>query len=105
MRLSDIDPGFGIHIERDGEFESLGFVRHLSQRKLVFIESDTYVAFLRENQGVTCVVTTGRLANMVPPNLGLCTADSPRSAFYRLHNFLVRNTDFYWTDRVSTVAP
>ena len=72
---------------------------------LVFVESEAYVPRLRDNPRVACVVTTNDLRFSIPTELGVCIADSPRLFFYQLHNYLVRDTTFYWSDRPTRISP
>ena len=105
MRLTDLASRYPVEVVRDGSFESLGLLSHSRPRMLVFIEHEMYLPLLQNNASVACVITTEALRSSVPTELALCITTSPRLIFYTLHNYLVRETEFYWSDRPSTVSP
>jgi UDP-3-O-[3-hydroxymyristoyl] glucosamine N-acyltransferase len=98
MKLQEMTRIQSIRIERDGEFESLGFVSHDKPRMLVYIDSERFIPQFLGNPGVTCVVTRSDWADQVPQEYGLALTEDPRQAFLALHNYLATETDFYWTD-------
>jgi UDP-3-O-[3-hydroxymyristoyl] glucosamine N-acyltransferase len=95
MRLSDCPSDLKLKVIRDGVFECLGFVTHDSTSRLVFLGESRYVEALRDDAGITCVLTTPVLAREIPEELGVAVVELPRRAFYALHNHLARETSFY----------
>jgi UDP-3-O-[3-hydroxymyristoyl] glucosamine N-acyltransferase len=95
MKLSEIPNDLSIQTLRDGEFGSVGLVAHATPERLVFLESEKYLAALAASPDVSCVIAASSLLDKVPAHLGLATAPDVRNAFYLLHNRLAE-TDFYW---------
>jgi UDP-3-O-[3-hydroxymyristoyl] glucosamine N-acyltransferase len=95
MRLSDIPSHLGLRVERDAEILTLGFVTHDAPGRLVFVEDAAWLPRLAEHPGVAAVLAPPALAAAVPAGLGLTLAESPRRAFYLVHNHLVEATQFY----------
>jgi len=87
-----------VRIERNSEFESLGFVSHSRPRMLVYISSEGFIPQLLDNPAFACAVTTPELACKLPTECGLALAEDPRRAFFEFHNWLATETDFYWAD-------
>lgn len=102
MYLSEVTGVSGIEILRDATFESLGFVSTDTPQLLVFIEAAKYLPELLRNPLVSAVLATPELAERIPPHLGVMLADSPRTAFYALHNRLAE-IDFYGAPFASTI--
>ncbi len=103
MKLSALPDWF--KIERDHEFENLGFLSDSLQQKLVFLESSQHLSVLTRAAGVSCVLTTPELARRLPLVPGLAIAAAPRRTFFELHNHLARHTDFYGTDSATEIDP
>lgn len=104
MRLTDIDGVAGIAVKRDSDFQSLGFVSDRRPGLLVFLENAQFLAPLRRNKGVTAVLTTAQLADIVPPALGLAISPDPRIGFAGLHHELSLR-GFYWQDFPTVIDP
>jgi UDP-3-O-[3-hydroxymyristoyl] glucosamine N-acyltransferase len=90
---------------RDGEFASLGVLSHRPSRMLVSFYDRAYKDELAANNHVACVLTTSDLAALVPEHTGLAVCSDPKSAFYHIHEYLLKHTDFYGTDFASEIAP
>ena len=104
MRLSEVDEVAGITVQRDGEFQSLGFVPDLRQDLLVFLENAQFLAALRRNKSISAILTTAALANSIPSGLAVAICPEPRAAFAKLHNDLALR-GFYWTDFPNVIDP
>lgn len=104
MLLSEINKAAGIVVKRDGEFRTLGFLSDQRPGALVFIESVQFVASLRRNQSASAVLTTARLADVVPAALAMGICSEPRTAFAKLHNELAFGS-FYWEDFPTAIDP
>ena len=103
MNLKEIDFYQNIQIEKDGIFESLGFVSHAANQMMVFLESNEYLPELLENPVISCVVTTPELANTLPDRYGVLTCETPRKAFFEIHNQLAQS-EFYWKEFKSEIS-
>ncbi len=95
MRLAEVQNFAEFFVERDVDFENLGFLGQRFERLLMFIEDARFLAALRARTGVSAVLTTPKLAAQIPPEIGLGVCDQPRVAFAKIHNELARR-DFYW---------
>ena len=91
-------------VVRDGAFCDLGFVNDNGEQMLVFAGSPRFVGRAVDNPGVTCIVTTSDLVDLIPPDRGVLIAADPKEAFFRLHNWLAESTGFFTEDRESTIA-
>jgi UDP-3-O-[3-hydroxymyristoyl] glucosamine N-acyltransferase len=105
MRLSQLNSVVSMALLRDGEFASLGVLSHRPSRMLVSFYDRAYKDELAANNHVACVLTTSDLAALVPEHTGLAVCSDPKSAFYHIHEYLLKHTDFYGTDFASEIAP
>jgi UDP-3-O-[3-hydroxymyristoyl] glucosamine N-acyltransferase len=101
MKLVDI--GGDVEVVRDGAFHTLGLLTSTAHGLLVFAESAEWADRAAQTKEVTCVMTTRELASRIPTNLGVATSESPREAFYALHNRLVAG-GFYSAPFETTIA-
>jgi UDP-3-O-[3-hydroxymyristoyl] glucosamine N-acyltransferase len=93
-----------VAVARDGRFADLGFVGDRSEWLLTFAASESFVKRAVANPGVSCIVTTNELVDLIPSNLGVLTATNPKEAFFRLHNWMASSTNFSADGRPTTVA-
>jgi acyl-[acyl carrier protein]--UDP-N-acetylglucosamine O-acyltransferase len=87
MRLSDF-----YHDEsliRDSHFSLLGYVDSSEKDTLAYCDVYSYLVRAMQNENVTCVITTGELADYTDDSKGLIVSSKPRNAFFRLHDKLV----------------
>ena len=66
-------------------------------KMLVFLENARQLPLLR-HLDAACVLTTAALAPEMSGIPGLAVSAGPRLAFFQIHNYLCRHTDFFWTD-------
>lgn len=104
MRLSQINKSISRRVFREGEFESLGFVSHEAPAMLVFLEDRKYLASLLRNSQIACVITSEQYVDDLPAQFGIAVSDCPRRTFYEIHNFLTKETEFYWTSFPSSIS-
>ena len=105
MRLSDVEQLAPLKIQRDGEFRSLGLLSHDHELMLVRWYDPRFFPALSGNPHIACVITTPELLPQVPERLAAATCDDPSAAFYRIHDHLLANTDFYGPQFASEIAP
>jgi len=74
---------------RDSRFSQLGTVDSSQKDTLVYCDIFSYVVRAMQNENVSCVITTGELAENVTPTKGLIVSSNPRNDFLKLHNKLV----------------
>lgn len=87
MRLSDF-----YHDEsliRDSSFSLLGYVDSGEKETLAYGDTYAYLVRARQNENVSCVITTGELADYMDNAKGLIVSSMPRNTFFKLHNKLV----------------
>ena len=78
---------------KDGDFTSLGLaVSKCEESLLSFIESEKYISGLGEN--ITCLITTKEIGEKLKDKYGILIVDSPRMAYFKLHNKLAENKDY-----------
>jgi UDP-3-O-[3-hydroxymyristoyl] glucosamine N-acyltransferase len=105
MRLSEIAPLIEATVVRDAEFSNLGLLFDDLPDKLIFVESTHFVAAARKARGIGCVVCTPELVSSFSGTGGLATSAEPKSAFFRLQQFLVEETDFYGASFPTVIHP
>lgn len=104
MRLRDATE-FGIAVERDGIFDSLGLLIHSHERMLVCFYDAKFIEQLKLNPHISAVVTSPELAELVPSHLALGISSDPVLSFYSLHEHLMKHTSFYREDSLSKIHP
>lgn len=87
-----------------GAVANLGFVSSPMPAMLTFA---TAARFLDAAVRVGCaaVIVPAGLASAVPEGLGVLIADDPAAVFWRLHEALVKRTDFYGRDEPTSIHP
>ena len=109
--LKDFEGSLSIKVLRDGSFRTLGFLSDPQPGMIVFLEDEKYLDLLRRTPGISCVITTGELAEKVEHIPGVAVSADPKIALFELHNHLALKTDFYWNgfpteiDRTASVHP
>ena len=104
MRLSEMENAAGITVQRDGDFQTLGFLCDTYAHQLVFLENRAFVGALQRNRSVSAVLTTAELTDAVPPGVAVAICDQPRTVFANLHNELALR-GFYWDDFPTVIDP
>lgn len=87
-----------VSVYRNRPFLTLGTIRERTEGMLTFLDDKKYIRKLLENNNIVAVCTTKDLAELLPEHYGLVVSDNPRNEFFSLHNYLQRQTNFYWTD-------
>ncbi len=104
MSLTEAARIIPMDVERPADFASLGFITHASPQRLIFVESEKFLAKLAGNTLVSAVITTPEFAPRIPAEYGLAVCAEPRRVFYTLHNYLVEHTEFFWKSFPSKIA-
>ncbi len=94
-----------VHLERDADVRTLAFADDIPRGALVYATSAQVVERAVRDSGLSAVITTAELADLVPAPLGLVASVDPTRAFYELHNALARHTTFYGARPATTVHP
>jgi len=103
-RLSSLPSKLDLRVERDGSFSDLGLLSHAQAGQLVYVRD----ASALEGAPVLaafCVLSPIELVSKIGATAGLATAADAERAFYRVHEYLARETDFYWRDFASEIDP
>jgi UDP-3-O-[3-hydroxymyristoyl] glucosamine N-acyltransferase len=104
MKLSELTEKGDLELVIDGEFQSLGKLSYNYHDQLVFIEDAKYIAGLLKKNNVSSVITTKEMVSSIPKGLGIAYSKSPRISFYAIHDYLAKETDFYWKNFKTKVA-
>jgi UDP-3-O-[3-hydroxymyristoyl] glucosamine N-acyltransferase len=104
MYLSHVADIVPINILQDGEFLSLGLLSHNCDKMLVGLYDLGYLRKLVANRIITCVITTHDIAKQLPKHLAIAISDDPKTVFYQIHDYLARETDFYWKEFDSEIS-
>lgn len=93
MRLSDFFPTE--QVLRDAEFTSLGLSNSSGpDGMLSFLEDPRYASELLENPRIRAVLCTDSAAGQLPESMGAVVCQSPRRAYFTLHNRLAQSPDY-----------
>ena len=103
MQLSEIAQIVDVLVVRGGDFDNLGLLTHREGRVLAGYYEERFARAL-QNPHLACVISSDALAPQVPDHIGLAVADDVKAAFYRLHEYLCRHTEFYWKDFETEIA-
>jgi acetyltransferase-like isoleucine patch superfamily enzyme len=93
MRLSEIKGDR--HVERDGEFSSIGMMPRWRSGTLIPVTNPVHVDKLTKGNFRGCVITTRDILPKVPVGLGVLVSEHPAEELYGIHNDLVRGNTFY----------
>jgi len=104
IKISEIKDKGRIKIIRDGEFRSLGLVSHNNPSQLVYIENQKHIPTMLKKSNISGVITKKEIIPLIPKKLGVAIAKNPRKSFYEIHNYLAKNTDFYWKSFKTKIA-
>ena len=93
MRLSDFFPTE--QLLQDTEFSALGLSNSDGpDGMLSFLEDPRYTSELLENPRVCAVLCTDSFAKQLPESMGAVVCQSPRRAYFELHNRLAQLPDY-----------
>jgi len=93
MRLSDFFPTE--QVLRDAEFSALGLSNSDGpEGMLSFLEDARYASELLNNPRICAVLCTGSFAEQLPESMGAVVCQSPRRAYFALHNRLAELPDY-----------
>ncbi|MBF8984161.1 UDP-3-O-(3-hydroxymyristoyl)glucosamine N-acyltransferase [Lutibacter sp. B2] len=88
-----------IELYRDGYFDNLGFTASNGndQKLLVFLNNEKYLSEFYENKNISCVICSKNIVNAIKDidGIGICIAEDPKLVFFKFHNYLIENTNFY----------
>jgi len=105
MYLSQVADIIPMKIIKDGEFNSLGLLSHNGQKMLVGMYDSSYLHKLLANRHISCVITTYDITKQLPKHMAMAICDDPKTVFYQIHDYLARQTEFYWKDFDSEISP
>lgn len=105
MRLSDVAQIGALKVVRDGEFRSLGLLSHRQEAMLVQFYDHKFAPAVSGNPNITCVITTQELSAKISRDLAIAVCSEPSASFYRVHEYLLRETSFYGVDFDTEIAP
>ncbi|MCT4605431.1 MAG: UDP-3-O-(3-hydroxymyristoyl)glucosamine N-acyltransferase [Marinisporobacter sp.] len=87
------------NVYQDGYFDNLGFTRTKSsnEKLLVFLNDSKYLPEFYRNKNISCVICSKNIFDAIKDidNMGICITDEPKELFYKFHNYLFENTNFY----------
>jgi UDP-3-O-[3-hydroxymyristoyl] glucosamine N-acyltransferase len=101
VKSGTIEPG---QILRDGEFSTIGFLTHTTVNKLCFIQSEKTLGMFSDFAGVSCVVTTPELSEMIADKYpwGIIVSELPSITFYDINNHLCDRGFFFYNTKFPT---
>jgi FkbH-like protein len=105
MQLSEISHLVRMKILRDGQFQSLGLLSHNLESMLVVLYDPDFLNEVTSNSCISCVITTSEISSSLPECFGIAVCEDPKSAFYKIHHYLLKETNFYWKDFDSEISP
>jgi UDP-3-O-[3-hydroxymyristoyl] glucosamine N-acyltransferase len=105
MNLSVLSQILPVSIERNADFETLGFVTHTKPKILTFLENEKYLPGFIADTNIAAVITTEEIFRIIPNAVGVVVSQQPRKDFYTFHNYLASQTDFYGKSSPSRISP
>ena len=92
MKLSSVSAYLDGTLLREGDFYKLAFATEQEQTGfLTFLEREKFLPALCENTGVSCVLCTPELADLIPERLGVFVCRRPKAALFTIHNALSKD--------------
>lgn len=106
MKLSEICEIFpNVRLVRNGIFDTIGFpgIKN-TENMLVFMRDVNYFQEIISNKNISAVISLPEFEGRLKENtkFGIVVDDKPDEFFYRIHNYLYRETDFYSKGNVKT---
>jgi UDP-3-O-[3-hydroxymyristoyl] glucosamine N-acyltransferase len=90
-----IKKSLGLTIKKSFKIDSLGPITFKDgNHMLSYIENEKFIHELHSNLHVKAIFTTSKLRHNFK-NLKLIISKNPKCDFYKFHNYLAMNTDFY----------
>ncbi|NME35808.1 MULTISPECIES: DapH/DapD/GlmU-related protein [Fusobacterium] len=103
MKLSELNIG---KVIKDGEFDWLGLTaeEYGNKKILTFLADIKYFEEVKNNNTITCIITTEEIANNIKDNkYGLIISENPKRDFFELHNKLV-DEEFYFKKEKNNIS-
>ena len=97
MNIKDVSSIGNLRVEINSDFKSLGLVSQIKDEMLIFIESENYISEANKNESVKVAITKEEFKDSFREDITLAFSDNPRESFFKIHNYLFDNTDFYGT--------
>jgi UDP-3-O-[3-hydroxymyristoyl] glucosamine N-acyltransferase len=105
MKLSEVKTIAEYDVLADGEFEAIGLLSHCLPKLLVMFYDMAFLQRLIGNPHISCVITRPDIAASLPAGLGVAVCSDPMAAFYKVHDYLMAETDFYGQSFRSEISP
>lgn len=104
MRLLELQNRFPLDVIRDGDFDSLGMINGRLEKMLVFAQDRKYLKPLNKNESVSCVIANPDLHSEIRSDIAVAITEEPQEVFLGIHEWLNKETSFYWKDFPSDIA-
>jgi UDP-3-O-[3-hydroxymyristoyl] glucosamine N-acyltransferase len=104
-RLSELADVAGFRVIRDCMFTYAGKILSPIDDLVVPLVKAEAAADLTARDGISGVIATPGLADLVPSGIGLAVADEPMAALHRLHAALHAEPGRLWTDFPTSIDP
>lgn len=104
MLLSELDPGLGVEVVRDGEFLDLGFANRKGTKVLMPLYDSRFADTVFSDPNLACVLTIPECVDAAPATVGVAVHERPFDTFFEIHMALVE-TPFYGLDFPSEIDP
>jgi len=104
-QIKDYDPDLEIRIGRFQEFENTGPVGLDDGKLLTYASNQRFTDIALAKQNISVLFIHPDNAPKGEHNVTLVLADDPQAAFFRLHNYLATETDFYGQPKPTEISP
>lgn len=110
MELRELKKIMGnCHIIRNGIFNTLGLTANKYERNekvLAFLNSKKFLEEFRNNLNISCIICTEEVANEIKDlkYIGICIHPNPKDIFFKVHNYLALNTEFYGHNKENIIS-
>lgn len=105
MKLSDALRGLEIRMIRDCSFSYAGKIPTALEKRVVSCAQEKHVREAIEAKGIVGIITTEKLASLIPDHFGLVIAEKPQSMINALQKAMALMEGFQWTDFSSEIHP
>jgi UDP-3-O-[3-hydroxymyristoyl] glucosamine N-acyltransferase len=105
VELAEIAAATGARLQRNGLFESLGFLNGAGNRRLSVLHSQDFVKAALSDPTIAAILTTEDIAQGLPETLAVATSPNPLGSFYAAHLLLLKKEGFYWKSFKSRIDP
>ncbi|SDK52806.1 UDP-3-O-[3-hydroxymyristoyl] glucosamine N-acyltransferase [Maridesulfovibrio ferrireducens] len=105
MRLSEIGKVFGFAATHDHEIENLKLLFQEKKNSLIFASDCSMIEGLVKDTNVNAIIAPIGCKKVKGSNVVIIPAKNPADLFYEIHEYLLKETDFYYSECINKISP